>query len=87
MKHNWDITQFFKEDNGQFSGMRLSLFIIVVSACNMAVVIAGAVASGKTLDSASVISVAGLITTMLTSALGMKAWQKKNEQDVDPPKV
>jgi len=84
MKHNFDVTQFFKESNGQFSGMRLYAFIIVVSACEMALSIANGIAYGTAMDKTNVITVAGLVTTMLASALGMKAVQKKSEAEADP---
>lgn len=84
MKHNFDITQFFKESNGQFSGMRLNVTIIVITACNMALVVTASVANGTVKDSALYLAVAGLVTSMITSALAMKAWQKQNETEAEP---
>ena len=83
-KHNFDITQFVKEANGQYSGMRLAVLITVLTACNMGVTITAAVASGLTKDPVSVGTVCGLITTMISGALGFKAMQKGKEEPAPP---
>jgi hypothetical protein len=87
-KYNWDVTQFLKEDNGSFSGMRLMAIVIIVSACYVALIngvaIATAISSGKAIEPAVIGNVAGLVGSMITAALGMKAWQKKSEEKGGP---
>ena len=88
MKHNFDVTQFMKESNGQFSGLRLAVLIIVITSCSNATVAINAVAGGVLKDAGLFVAVGSFITSMVTSALAMKVWQKQGETEAapsDPP--
>ena len=88
MKHNFDVTQFLKESNGQFSGLRLAVLIIVITSCSNATVAINAVAGGVLKDAGLFVAVGSFITSMVTSALAMKVWQKQGETEAapsDPP--
>jgi hypothetical protein len=84
MKHNFDITQFLKESNGQFSGLRLAVLIIVITSCSNAGIAINAVANGTLKDTSLFIAVGSFITSMITSALAMKVWQKQGETEAEP---
>ena len=84
MKHNFDITQFLKESNGQFSGLRLAVLIIVITSCSNATVAINAVAGGVLKDAGLFVAVGSFITSMVTSALAMKVWQKQGETESEP---
>jgi len=88
MKHNFDVTQFLKESNGQFSGLRLAVLIIVITSCMNASLAVTAVANGTLKDAGLFVAVGSFITSMVTSALAMKVWQKQGESESapsDPP--
>lgn len=65
------ISQFFKDDAGQLSSMRLMSLLTTITACFIAV--------WYTVTGAGYVAVSVVVSPMLTLAFGGKAVQKRTE--------
>jgi hypothetical protein len=89
MTRNWDLTEFWRGNNGKFSLMRLATSAVVASACYVAIATAHSVTTaidaGRTVEPAVIGNLTAMVLSMVSSALGFKAYQKGKEEPTKGP--